>query len=101
MLFFEDIILGESVEGASVVVDRDEIVEFAKKWDPMPFHIDDEAGKASFGGLTAPGVFMLALKQRLVHGMPAAKSVIASLGYDEVHFHQPLRPGDRVRLRRE
>ncbi len=101
MLFFEDIVVGHCAEGPSVTVDRDELVEFAKKWDPMPFHVDEQAGKEAFGGITAPGVFVLALKQRLVHQMPSAQSVIASFGFDEVRFHQPLRPGDTVHLRRE
>jgi acyl dehydratase len=67
----------------------------------MPFHVDEQAGKEAFGGITAPGVFVLALKQRLVHQMPSAQSVIASLGFDEVRFQRPVRPGDTLQLRRE
>jgi len=49
MLFYEDMNPGESIISPPLTVDRDEMVEFAKRWDPMPFHIDDEAGVASFG----------------------------------------------------
>ena len=48
--------------------------------------------------MSAPGLFVLAVKQRLIHQLPE-HAVIASFGYDEVPFHQPLRPGDEVHLR--
>jgi acyl dehydratase len=98
MLYFEDIALGETITSAPMTVDRDEMLDFARRWDPVPFHVDEEAGNAAFGGLTAAGVFVLAVKQRLVHQLPVAVAIIASLGYDEVRFHEPLRPGDAVHL---
>ena len=49
MMYFEDIQPGEVVHGPTFTIDRDEMVEFAKRWDPQPFHIDDEAGNAAFG----------------------------------------------------
>ena len=50
------------------------------------------------GGLTAPGIYLLAIKMRLVHSLPLRKSVIASFGYDEVRFHRPAHPGDELTL---
>src|SRR5262245_1551238 len=82
----------------SSVVDKPEMIAFSIVCDPMPFHIDDEAGNAAFGGLTAPGIYVLALKQRLIHQLPEQHAVIASLGYDEVRFHEPVRPGDTLTL---
>lgn len=99
MIYFEDMIPGEYMTTRSVVVDRDEMVDFAKRWDPLPIHIDD-AVAAGNGGLSAPGLFVLAVKQHLIHQLPE-HAVIASFGYDEVRFHQPLRPGDEVHLRYE
>jgi acyl dehydratase len=99
-LLYEDLVPGLGLESDSHVIDRAEMVSFAQIWDPLPFHVDEEAGRAAFGGLTAPGLYVLAVKQRLIHSLPAIQ-VIASLGYDEVRFHLPLRPGDRVRLRQE
>ena len=55
MMYLEDIQPGEVVHGPTFTIDRDEMVDFAKRWDPQPFHIDDEAGNAAFGGITAPG----------------------------------------------
>jgi acyl dehydratase len=100
MLFFEDMIPGKSLNSDPLYIDRDELVEFARTWDPLPFHIDEQAGVAAFGSLTAPGLYMLAVKQRLIHQLPR-QAVIASLGYDEVRFHRPLRPGDSVVLRQD
>jgi acyl dehydratase len=91
---------GESLASPPQRIDRDELVAFAKAWDPMPFHVDDAAGIESFGGITAPGAYMLAMKQRLVHALPPL-DVIASLGFDEVRFLEPLRPGDVVAVHLE
>ncbi len=100
MLFFDDMVSGQHLTSLHHVVDVDEMKAFARQWDPLPIHIDEEAGKKAFGSLTAPGLYVLAIKQRLIHSMPKM-SVIASLGYDEVRFHLPLRPGDSVVLRQE
>ena len=97
-IFFDDIQPNTRIVGPSVVIDEEEMVDFARKWDPVPIHVDEEAGKAAFGSLTAPGVYVLAIKQRLLHEMERLPAVIASLGYDEVRFHKPVRPGDRLTL---
>ncbi|MFN0300664.1 MAG: MaoC/PaaZ C-terminal domain-containing protein [Burkholderiales bacterium] len=99
MLFYEDMTPGESITSPTVAVDRDEMVAFAKRWDPMPFHIDDAAGRAAFGGITAPGLFVLAIKQQLIHQLSDRHAVIASLGYDELRFHAPVRPDDTLHLK--
>lgn len=99
MIHFEDMIVGHCMTSETVVVDRDEMVAFAKQWDPLPIHVESEVA-VRHGGLTAPGLFILAVKQRLIHQLPE-QAVIASFGYDEVRFHHPLRPGDEVHLRYE
>jgi len=88
VVFYEDMTPGQKVAGPGIVVDKAEMVAFASIWDPLPFHIHEEAGRASFGGLTAPGIYVLALKERLIHQLPEQHAVIASLGYDEVRFHE-------------
>jgi acyl dehydratase len=97
LVFYEDMTPGQRVAGPSVVVDKAEMVGFATIWDPLPFHVDEEAGR-EVGGLTAPGIYVLALKQRLIHQLPEQHAVIASLGYDEVRFHEPVHPGDTLML---
>lgn len=96
-LYFEDMVLGLLLTSAQHVVDGDELVAFAKIWDPLPIHVDEQAGKEAFGSLTGPGVYILAVKQRLIHQLPQMM-VIASLGYDEVRFHAPIRPVDTVHV---
>jgi len=99
-LFYEDLIPGRVWVSEPHVVDRAELVGFARIWDPLPFHIDEHAGQQAFGGITAPGLYMLAIKQRLIHTLPPHQ-IVASFGYDEVRFHLPLRPEDRVYLKEE
>jgi acyl dehydratase len=96
-LFYEDMIPGRRLTSTEHLIDGHELVQFARTWDPLPFHIDEEAGRIAFGGVTAPGLYMLAVKQRLIHTLPFRR-VIASLGYDEVRFHLPMRPGDIVHV---
>jgi acyl dehydratase len=93
-MHYEDMEPGRGLTSPQQRIDRDELVAFARTWDPMPFHVHDES---AFGTITAPGVYMLAVKQRLVHRLPPLE-VIASLGFDEVRFLQPLRPGDNVHV---
>lgn len=101
LIYFEDMVPGERLSGLPYRVPKAELVEFARRWDPMPFHVDDEAGKAAFGSITAPGSYVLAVKQRLVHELPERHAVIASLGFDEVRFLEPVRPDDELTLVRE
>ena len=56
MICFEDIVVGECMTSSAIVVDRDELVDFAERWDPLPIHVNGEVA-ASHGGPTAPGVF--------------------------------------------
>lgn len=96
-LYFEDMEPGLCLASSPYRVERSELVAFAKVWDPLPFHVEEQAGIRAFGSLTAPGLYMLAVKQRLIHQLPKIE-VIASLGYDEVRFIAPMRPDDTVVL---
>lgn len=87
-IFYEDMVPGERLTVAAEQVDRAEMVRFAEDWDPMPFHAD---------GSSAPGIYVLAFKQRLIHRLPKM-AVLASFGYDEVRFQSPVTPGDKLSL---
>ncbi|MDX2381790.1 MAG: MaoC/PaaZ C-terminal domain-containing protein [Acidimicrobiia bacterium] len=102
MRYFEDLKPGDVVLGPTLVVERDEMVEFARRWDPQPFHLDDAVANAMFGegGVTAPGVFVMAIRTRLLHNTPDL-AVIAALGWDELRFSAPVRAGDTLELRQE
>ena len=88
MIFYEDMVPGAGLSAAGGPVDKAEIVEFARQWDPMPFHTD---------GSSAPGIYILAFKQRLLHQLPKM-AVLASFGYDEVRFREAVKPGDTLSL---
>ena len=96
--YFEDIRPGDVVRSPAYTVDEDEMVEFARRWDPVPIHVDPVAADAVVGGLTASGSYVLAVKSRLLHELPAKVAIFGSAGYDEVRFHEPLRPGDTVHV---
>ena len=78
----------------------DEIIEFASKWDPQPWHIDEEMAKASmFGGLTACSAHIFSIfcitSQRWKNG--GQMQALAGLGFDELRMHMPVFAGDTVR----
>jgi len=102
-LYYEDLAVGETYEVGPYTVSEDEIVEFARQFDPQPFHVDAEAAKDSmFGELVASGLHTLCLSVRLfVTEFIQANDVanIGGLGMDDLRWHEPLRPGDELRTR--
>lgn len=103
LLYFEDFRVGSVTHSSEAYrVTGEEIVEFASKWDPQDFHIDrDAAARSAFGGLTASGTHILAIRNWLIHRLASRAHVIAALGFDEVRFLRPVRPGDELRLQSE
>ena len=102
--FFEDYVVGEIQKpSARVRVDKDEIIAFAKKYDPQFFHLDEEAARHSiFGQMVASGWHTAALTMRLVAGSEyrAAEGTIG-LGFDGMRWPIPVRPGDELRIESE
>jgi len=99
--YLEDFRPGETIELGSRQVDRDEIIEFARKYDPQPFHVDEEAGRRSiYGGLIASGWHTVAMFMRLLVDTVASRSAsMGSPGIDEIRFLKPVRPGDTLHAR--
>ena len=96
-LYFEDLTVGRKVTTGSVVVDAAAIKEFAARFDPQPFHLDEVAAKESFfGGLVASGWHTAALTMRLLvtSGLPIAGGVIGAGG--EIVWPRPTYPGDEL-----
>ena len=92
--YFEDVTVGEVIDCGATTVTKAEIVEFAERFDPQPFHVDEEAAAESiFGGLVASGWHTAALCMRLmVEGM-ADQAFAGARGVDQLRWHRPLRPG--------
>ena len=96
-IYFEDLEAGYRTEVGEYQVTAEEIVEFASRWDPYPFHTDEDAAKQSiFGGLTASSCHLFAITTLLFHRDPNPIAVLAMLGKDEIRFPNPARPGDRL-----
>jgi acyl dehydratase len=98
---FEDFHDGESMELGSVSVTADDIIAFARQYDPQPFHVDPERATDSlFGGLVASGWHTAALYMRLhVDGLLNRSTSLGSPGIDELRWPLPVRPGDTLRAR--
>ena len=97
-LSFEDFEPGQVYELGSKVVTEDEIVAFARQFDPQPFHLDPEAAKDSvFGGLIASGWHTGAMWMRLyVDSLLGDASGQGSSGIEELRWLAPVRPGDTL-----
>ncbi|MGH0028273.1 MAG: MaoC/PaaZ C-terminal domain-containing protein [Myxococcota bacterium] len=102
MIWFEDLEAGYTTRIGPYRLERDEIVEFARHWDPYPFHTDEQAAADSvFGGLTASSCHLFAITTLLFHRDPDPIAVLAMLGKDEIRFPNPARPGDELTYRTE
>jgi acyl dehydratase len=98
MRYFEDFHVGDSFELGPLTVTEEEIIAFAKQYDPQYFHIDPERAKDSiFGGLVASGWHTTALFMRMfVDDVLSKIDSIGSPGVDEVRWLQPVRPNDTL-----
>lgn len=101
---YEDLEIGETYETGSYTVTKEEIITFAEQFDPQPFHTDEEAAKESmFGELVASGLHTLCLSVRLfitdiIDGDDGIANM-GGLGMDDLRWHEPVRPGDTLRVR--
>jgi acyl dehydratase len=98
-LAYEDFTPGRVFDLGTTVVDRDEMLAFARRFDPQPFHVNEEAGAASiFGGLAASGWFTAALWMRAyADGVLARATSVGSPGGDEIRWPAPVFAGDKLR----
>jgi acyl dehydratase len=98
--YLEDFKVGQTWDAGSTVVDYDEIIEFARLYDPQPFHLDDAAAERSvFKGMTASGWYTAGVTMRLAvqSGVMRATGIIG-IGVDELRWPRPVRPGDVLRV---
>lgn len=98
-LYFEDFHVGQRFDSAGTyTVSAEEIKEFAEKYDPQPFHLDEAAGEGSFfHGLAASGWLTAAIVMRLrVLSIKVSGGMIGA-GAEEMRWTEPVRPGDTLR----
>ena len=101
LLYWEDFPAGQVREFGAMTVRHEDIVEFAERFDPQPFHLDDGAARSTpFGGLIASGWHTCALAMRMMcdaYLLDAAS--MGSPGLDSLRWPAPVRPDDTLRMR--
>ena len=99
--WFEDYLEGSVWSFGRIVVDRDEVLRYAQRYDPQPFHVDEQAASQSiYGGLIASGWMTASCAMRmLVDHYISPIASMGSPGMDELRWLAPVRPGDRLRMR--
>jgi len=101
--YFEDIHVGSTLEFGNKTVSLEEIIKFATKFDPQPFHIDEDAANDSiYGGIIASGWHTASMTMRMmVDHMIKGRAGLGSPGVDNLRWFKPVRPGDTLRARSE
>lgn len=102
MKYFEDFAVGDETEFGHYDVTREEVLEFARKYDPQPFHLSDEAAaKTHFGRLAASGWHTCAMTMAVIarHVVADRQAGLGSPGVDELRWLKPVYPGDRLVVR--
>jgi acyl dehydratase len=98
--YWEDFAVGQTRDLGTISPTREEIITFASQFDPQPFHLDDEAAKASvFGGLCASGWHTCSMAMRLmVTNFLHETSSLGSPGLENIQWRKPVFPGDVLSL---
>jgi acyl dehydratase len=101
--YLEDYAVGQVYRTGRVRIGKDQILAFATQFDPQPYHLDEEAARKSvFGGLAASGWHTAALTMRLlVDGEFRPAHGILGVGFDELSWPRPVRPGDELYVESE
>ena len=99
MIYFEDLVIGAEREFGSYEVTRDEVIEFATKYDPQPFHLSDEAAaKTHFGRIAASGWHSAAMTMAVIARavVDEEQAGLGSPGIDELRWLKPVYPGETL-----
>src|SRR5450432_814739 len=98
-LYFEELQIGIRSAAGPYSLSKEEIIRFAKQYDPIPRHIDEElAAQSVFGGLTASGSHTFAIYILLSGQLQPHFQVVMGLGWEELKLTNPVRPGDALDL---
>ena len=102
MIFFEDLEVGKETVFGHYDVTREEVLDFARQYDPQPFHLsDEEAAKTHFGRIAASGWHTTAMTMAVIAREVVAEEQagLGSPGVDELRWLKPVYPGDRLTVR--
>ena len=95
---FEDFPVGTCLVSGEQAISAEEIVEFARRYDPQPFHLVSDPGKNLLGGLVASGWQTAAVSMRLFIDTMQVPGGIVGRAIDELRWPAPVNPGDRIRV---
>ena len=99
---FEDLAVGEKRSSATRTVTEEEIVTFARSYDPQWFHTDPEAARASvFGQVVASGIHVLAMWRQLDHTINSDIDFVCGVGWEHLRMKRAVRAGDTIRVTSE
>jgi len=102
-IYFEDLEPGQSFESEEVTVDRAEMLDYNRRNDPWPFHVDEASAASNpYGSLIASGGYTITLMYRLghqVYNVPGRRWAVLGASQWQLRFPHPVRIGDRLRLR--
>lgn len=101
-IFYEDIEVGSEESFGSYKVSKQEVIDFASKYDPQPFHLNEDFAKQSvFGGLCASGWHTCSMMMRMMvdHMMETGFAGLGSPGLDKVSWKKPVFPGDTLSMK--
>jgi acyl dehydratase len=102
VIYFEDLEVGAETYFGSYEVTREEMLEFARKYDPQPFHLsDEEAAKTHFGRMSASGWHTCAMTMAVLarYAVKHEQAGLGSPGIDELRWKRPVYPGDTLHVR--
>ena len=102
MIYFEDLEVGAETDFGTYDVTREEVLDFARKYDPQPFHLsDEEAAKTHFGRLAASGWHTAAMTMAVIarYVVDDQQAGLGSPGIDELRWKKPVYPGDTLHVR--
>lgn len=96
---FEDLVVGEFRRSAERLVTLDEMIAFARQWDPQWFHSDAELARGSaFGEVVASGIHILALWRLMDHEINSDIDFVCGVGWDELRLREAIRAGDTIHV---
>ena len=98
LIYYEDLEIGQKIKLGSIIVSKKEIISFAEKFDPQPFHTNEIKAKESiFGGLCASGWHTCSLFMRILYdGFLINSAALGSPGMNEIRWLKPLRPEETI-----
>jgi acyl dehydratase len=102
MIYLDDLEVGQETYFGSCEVTREEVIDFARRYDPQPFHLSDEAAaKTHFGRLAASGWHSCAMVMGVIarHVVESEQAGLGSPGIDELRWLKPVYPGDTLHVR--